>query len=93
MLTYVRHCILYSSFEFSFAFLFKEPPSTQWKRDVTGLVDTQFVREGLNPNQEYHFRVKAETEYGSSDPTLPLIIRGKGKLRTRECKRVLSTFK
>lgn len=27
--------------------------------------------EGLRPTQDYQFRVKAETQYGVSDPTLP----------------------
>ncbi|XP_053385363.1 uncharacterized protein LOC123538773 isoform X2 [Mercenaria mercenaria] len=56
----------------------REPPSTAWQRDATDLVDCQYVKEGLNPNQEYHIRVRAETEFGPSDATMPIIIRGKG---------------
>ncbi|WAR10696.1 OBSCN-like protein, partial [Mya arenaria] len=60
----------------------KEPPSTQWKRDIAGLLDCQYVREGLDPSKEYHIRVKAETEHGPSEPTLPIILRGKGSRPT-----------
>ncbi|KAL4217412.1 hypothetical protein ACF0H5_023862 [Mactra antiquata] len=56
----------------------KEPPSTAWRREATSIVDCQYVLEGLNPNQEYHIRVRAETEFGPSEPTMPIIIRGKG---------------
>ncbi|KAH3753169.1 hypothetical protein DPMN_187800 [Dreissena polymorpha] len=66
----------------------KEPPSNQWKRDVTGLLDCQYIREGLDPNKEYHIRVRAETEFGPSDPTLPIILKGKG---SRPSSRVASS--
>ncbi|XP_076089438.1 twitchin-like isoform X1 [Mytilus galloprovincialis] len=36
----------------------------------SGIIDPKFLIEGLNPNMSYQFRVKAETQFGCSDPTL-----------------------
>ncbi|XP_034299497.2 titin homolog isoform X7 [Magallana gigas] len=49
----------------------KEPHVPGWSRLTSGISDTNYMIEGLRPTQDYQFRVKAETQYGVSDPTLP----------------------
>ncbi|XP_062595919.1 titin-like isoform X3 [Saccostrea cucullata] len=49
----------------------KEPHVPGWSRLTSGISDTSYFIEGLRPTQDYQFRVKAETQYGVSDPTLP----------------------
>nr|XP_022325338.1 uncharacterized protein LOC111125634 isoform X8 [Crassostrea virginica] len=50
----------------------KEPHVPGWSRLTSGISDTNYFIEGLRPTQDYQFRVKAETQYGVSDPTLPV---------------------
>ena len=57
----------------------KEPPGTSWKRAHDGLLDCQFTYEGMNPTRDYHIRVKAETQFGPSEPTLPIFIKRSGE--------------
>ncbi|KAL3855233.1 hypothetical protein ACJMK2_014453 [Sinanodonta woodiana] len=52
----------------------KEPPSTGWRRFASGLHDIQYLVDELNPKQDYEFRVRAETEFGISDPTLAVMV-------------------
>ena len=58
----------------------KEPPETSWKRQEAGVVDCQYTLEGMNPTRDYHIRVRAETEFGPSEPTLPIMIKRSGKI-------------
>nr|XP_022325334.1 titin-like isoform X5 [Crassostrea virginica] len=60
----------------------KEPHVPGWSRLTSGISDTNYFIEGLRPTQDYQFRVKAETQYGVSDPTLPVSLdrpKDKGK--------------
>lgn len=57
----------------------KEDNMPGFSRFQSGLTDTKFYIEGLNPSQSYQFRVKAETQFGCSDPTLAVVLdRNKG---------------
>lgn len=57
----------------------KEPPLPGWRRFSTGIDSTSFDLQGLKPQKDYSFRVRAQTNYGISDPTLPANIqRNKG---------------
>ncbi|CAG2226414.1 unnamed protein product [Mytilus edulis] len=48
----------------------------------SGIIDPKFLIEGLNPNMSYQFRVKAETQFGCSDPTLAVSLdRNKDKVK------------
>ena len=62
--------------------ILQEPHVPGWSRLTSGISDTNYFIEGLRPTQDYQFRVKAETQYGVSDPTLPVSLdRPKGGLR------------
>lgn len=57
----------------------KEDNMPGFSRLQSGITDTRFNIDNLNPNQNYQFRVKAETQFGCSDPTLAVILdRNKG---------------
>nr|KAG5697851.1 hypothetical protein BaRGS_017108 [Batillaria attramentaria] len=49
----------------------KEPSDRAWSPVASRLQDTSFQVSGLQPVKPYLFRVRAESEYGSSEPTLP----------------------
>jgi hypothetical protein len=61
----------------------REPPGHVWTvlaKDITG---HKFEITGLNPEQDYMFRVRARNEFGLSDPTLPMtLFRDRGKKKT-----------
>ncbi|KAK3082883.1 hypothetical protein FSP39_007890 [Pinctada imbricata] len=50
----------------------KEPNIPGWSRVSSGITDTNYFVEDLLQNKDYQFRVKAETQFGVSDPTLPV---------------------
>ncbi|XP_069107585.1 twitchin-like isoform X2 [Argopecten irradians] len=52
----------------------KEPPVQGWARTASGIVDTSFMVEGILPNRDYQFRIRAETQFGTSDPTLSAVL-------------------
>ncbi|XP_064598573.1 obscurin-like isoform X2 [Liolophura sinensis] len=52
----------------------REPPSTNWAPLVSGLKETGYSVENLKPKKDYMFRVRAENEHGTSEPTLPAIL-------------------
>jgi hypothetical protein len=59
----------------------QEFPDTNWVAISRGIPHTDFKVTGLNPKKDYSFRIRAENEYGLSDPTHPMTIRkrsGKG---------------
>ena len=56
----------------------KEPPETSWNPQVKDLVDCQYTYEGMNPTRDYHIRVRAVTQFGPSEPTLPIVIKRGG---------------
>ncbi|XP_076459478.1 uncharacterized protein LOC143292788 isoform X2 [Babylonia areolata] len=49
----------------------KDPSGTAWAPVASKLDDTSYQVRGLEPTRPYLFRVRAESEFGSSDPTLP----------------------
>ncbi|XP_060079441.1 twitchin-like isoform X1 [Ylistrum balloti] len=52
-------------------------PSSEWIPAVRRLKETSYIVKGLNPKNDYEFRVKADTDYGSSSPTYPVTVRRK----------------
>lgn len=50
----------------------KEPNVPGWSHFASGVTATEFFIEGLKSNADYQFRVKAETQFGCSEPTLPV---------------------
>ena len=48
----------------------KQPPVPGWSRLESGITDTSFFVDELLPNHDYQFRVRAETQFGTSDATL-----------------------
>ncbi|KAJ8321036.1 hypothetical protein KUTeg_002623 [Tegillarca granosa] len=50
----------------------KEPNVPGWSHFASGITATEFFIEGLKSNADYQFRVKAETQFGCSEPTLPV---------------------
>ena len=45
-----------------------------WSRVESGITDTNYFVEDILPTKDYQFRVKAETQFGVSDPTLPVAL-------------------
>ncbi|XP_021352030.1 titin-like isoform X3 [Mizuhopecten yessoensis] len=52
----------------------KEPPVQGWARTASGIVETSFLVDGILPNRDYQFRIRAETQFGTSDPTLSAVL-------------------
>ncbi|XP_053386642.1 muscle M-line assembly protein unc-89-like [Mercenaria mercenaria] len=58
----------------------QEFPDTNWVTIARGIPHTDFKVTGLNPQRDYNFRIRAENEYGLSDPTHPMLIRKRSDL-------------
>ncbi|KAL8623451.1 hypothetical protein ACOMHN_061964 [Nucella lapillus] len=50
----------------------KDPLASTWNPVASKLDDTVYQVRGLEPERPYLFRVRAESEFGSSEPTLPV---------------------
>lgn len=48
-----------------------EMPSSNWVPVSRMVTDTSYTVTGLRPNQEYKFRVFAESDSGLSEPSMP----------------------
>ena len=59
----------------------RELPTNLWRRLVEGIGETSFRVSNLRSAQEYMFRVRAQNEFGTSEPTLPVsLYRKSGQL-------------
>ena len=52
----------------------QELPGGNWVTVARGVPHTDFKVTGLNPKNDYCFRIRAENDYGVSDPTRPVTI-------------------
>ena len=52
----------------------QEMPSGEWITVARGIPHTDFKVTGLHPLRDYSFRVRAENDYGVSDPTRPVAV-------------------
>ena len=52
----------------------QEMPNGEWISVSRGIPHTDFKVTGLNPLKDYSFRVRAENDYGVSDPTKPVAV-------------------
>ncbi|CAH1789060.1 unnamed protein product [Owenia fusiformis] len=50
----------------------QDPPSPDWYKVAGGIPDTFFRLTDLNPDNDYKFRIRAENEFGVSEPSLPV---------------------
>lgn len=60
----------------------QEPPVYDWRPLVHRLNDTHYTVHNMLPDKEYMYRIRAENDYGMSEPTLPVStahLRKKGK--------------
>ncbi|KAK2186867.1 hypothetical protein NP493_186g03131 [Ridgeia piscesae] len=51
------------------------PPNFEWTRFETDLAETQLKVTKFNRDKDVYFRVKAANEYGTSEPSMPVLIR------------------
>lgn len=59
----------------------KDTPSGPWRDLIGGISDMSHEIGDLKPSQDYHFRVRAENEYGVSEPTFHAVLsRAKGSV-------------
>ena len=49
-------------------------PGAEWIPVVRSVADTTYTVKGLRPENDYQFRVKAHTDLGSSEPSLPVTV-------------------
>ncbi|XP_013419361.1 titin-like [Lingula anatina] len=49
-----------------------EPPSKIWRKVIGALAEPNYVIKNLRPDQDYLFRVRAQNDYGVSEPSLPV---------------------
>lgn len=49
----------------------KALPDSDWSKVATGIHGNTFMVKQLRPNKEYVFRVRAENQFGESEPTQP----------------------
>ncbi|KAK3083319.1 hypothetical protein FSP39_019350 [Pinctada imbricata] len=49
-------------------------PNSEWIPVTRSILDTMYVVKGLRSDQDYQFRIKAHTDSGSSDPSLPVTV-------------------
>lgn len=47
-------------------------PDSNWINVARHVPETSYIIRGLNSKNDYQFRVRAETEYGVSSPTVPV---------------------
>ena len=52
----------------------REPPGHIWTVLAKEIPATRYDIKGLNPDQDYMFRVRARNDFGTSDPTLPMTL-------------------
>uniref|UniRef100_A0A0L8H2W5 Fibronectin type-III domain-containing protein n=1 Tax=Octopus bimaculoides TaxID=37653 RepID=A0A0L8H2W5_OCTBM len=53
----------------------QEVPFGHWITVAKGIPTTSFKLDNLHPNKEYAIRIRAENEFGISEPTGALILR------------------
>lgn len=47
----------------------REVPSQVWTKLASGVPSTSYIVKHLRPDKEYEFRVRAQNQYGASEPT------------------------
>lgn len=52
----------------------KTLPSSHWEPVARNVHDTSYLVKGLRSDKEYQFRIKALTDFGSSEPSLPVTV-------------------
>lgn len=52
----------------------QEGTSSEWMTLARGIPHTDFHLTTLNPDKQYTFRVRAENDYGVSEPTQPVTL-------------------
>ena len=59
-------------------------PSSVWEKIHSSLEDTMLnIQDGFDPERDYLFRIRAQNEYGLSDPSMPATFYGKPSKVTR----------
>lgn len=52
----------------------KTLPSSDWEPVARNVHDTSYLVKGLRSDKEYQFRIKALTDFGGSEPSLPVTV-------------------
>lgn len=52
----------------------KTLPSSHWEPVARNVHDTSYLVKGLRSDKEYQFRIKALTDFGGSEPSLPVTV-------------------
>uniref|UniRef100_A0A8W8KZF1 Fibronectin type-III domain-containing protein n=3 Tax=Magallana TaxID=2171616 RepID=A0A8W8KZF1_MAGGI len=52
----------------------KTLPSSHWEPLARNVHDTSYLVKGLRSDKEYQFRIKALTDFGNSEPSLPVTV-------------------
>lgn len=60
----------------------QEPPLTEWRPLARRIPHTHYVLTGLKPSQEYNFRIRAENDFGLSEPTPTVNLRKRSGMTT-----------
>ncbi len=53
------------------------PPNANWERIGNDIQEPKFKVNKYNKKKDYYFRVKAVNEVGSSEPSMPAMLRRK----------------
>ena len=54
----------------------RQPPDMEWKKIVSDIKETTHrVNKGYTNTKDYYFRVRACNEFGSSEPSMPAMVR------------------
>ncbi|XP_074662623.1 protein Obscurin-like [Tubulanus polymorphus] len=58
---------------YSYILEYRQPPSDKWKKLIGGLKETSFTIRDLEKDKEYMFRVRTQNDFGTSEPSAPVL--------------------